>query len=131
MPPGASVTSNGAGPMFLFRVGQAHPPGPLSARIQRSSRSARVKVDCYCTGFHPANSLDLVGQGCGAALPSLRTAEALLAAGHCQHVLWICVEVCSAAFFLENDAGVLISRSGSSDRSGLCHKTGGLNCPIV
>ena len=54
-------------------------------------------------------ALDLVGQGCGAALPNLRTAEALLAAKRCQRVLSICVEVCSAAFYIDNDPGVLIS----------------------
>ena len=56
-----------------------------------------------------ALALDLVGQGCGAALPNLRTAEALLASGRAQNVLSICVEVCSAAFYLDNDPGVLIS----------------------
>jgi len=54
-------------------------------------------------------ALDLVGQGCGAALPNWRTAEALLAAGRAQHVLSVCVEICSAAFYLDNDPGVLIS----------------------
>lgn len=53
--------------------------------------------------------LDLVGQGCGAALPSLRTAEALLASGRCRRVLSVCVEICSAAFYIDNDPGVLIS----------------------
>ncbi len=54
-------------------------------------------------------ALDLVGQGCGAALPNLRNAEALLSSGRCQKVLSICVEVCSAAFFLDDDPGVLVS----------------------
>jgi len=54
-------------------------------------------------------ALDLVGQGCGAALPNLRTAEALLAAERCRRVLSICVEVCSAAFYIDSDPGVLIS----------------------
>jgi alkylresorcinol/alkylpyrone synthase len=54
-------------------------------------------------------ALDLVGQGCGAALPNMRTAEALLASKRCERVLSICVEVCSAAFYLDNDPGVLIS----------------------
>jgi alkylresorcinol/alkylpyrone synthase len=53
--------------------------------------------------------LDLVGQGCGAALPNLRTAEALLASGRADRVLSVCVEVCSAAFFLDDDPGVLVS----------------------
>ena len=53
--------------------------------------------------------LDLVGQGCGAALPNLRTAEALLAAQRCGRVLSVCVEVCSAALYIDDDPGVLIS----------------------
>jgi alkylresorcinol/alkylpyrone synthase len=53
--------------------------------------------------------LDLVGQGCGAALPNWRMAESLLASGQSRHVLSICVEICSAAFYLDNDPGVLIS----------------------
>lgn len=56
-----------------------------------------------------ALGLDLVGQGCGAALPNLRLAEGLLAGGRARHVLSICVEICSAAFYLDDDPGVLIS----------------------
>jgi alkylresorcinol/alkylpyrone synthase len=63
-------------------------------------------------------ALDLVGQGCGAALPNLRTAEALLAAGRAKKVLSICVEVCSAAFFLDDDPGVLISACLFGDGAG-------------
>jgi len=63
-------------------------------------------------------TLDLVGQGCGAALPNLRTAEALLAAGHAENVLSVCVEVCSAAFFLDDDPGVLISACLFGDGAG-------------
>lgn len=54
-------------------------------------------------------ALDLVGQGCGAALPNLRAAEALVASGRCSRVLSICVEVCSAALYIDNDPGVLVS----------------------
>ena len=53
--------------------------------------------------------LDLVGQGCGAALPNLRTAEALIAAKRCETVVSVCVEVCSAALYIDNDPGVLVS----------------------
>ena len=61
-------------------------------------------------GLRPdALALDLVGQGCGAALPNLQTASALVASGNYARVLSICVEVCSAAFYLDDDAGVLIS----------------------
>lgn len=62
--------------------------------------------------------LDLVGQGCGAALPNLRTAEALLGSGRCRRVLSVCVEVCSAAFYLDNDPGVLISACLFGDGAG-------------
>lgn len=61
-------------------------------------------------GLDPRAALaDFVGQGCGAALPNLRFAEALLGSGQARRVLSICVEVCSAAFYLDDDAGVLIS----------------------
>jgi predicted naringenin-chalcone synthase len=63
-------------------------------------------------------TLDLVGQGCGAALPNLRAAEALISAGRCGRVLSICVEVCSAAFYLDNDPGVLISACLFGDGAG-------------
>jgi predicted naringenin-chalcone synthase len=61
-------------------------------------------------GLHPgALLLDLVGQGCGAALPNLQTAGALVQSGRARRVLSICVEVCSAAFYLDDDPGVLVS----------------------
>ena len=62
--------------------------------------------------------LDLVGQGCGAALPNLRAGEAILAAGHAKKILSICVEICSAAFYLDDDAGVLISACLFADGAG-------------
>jgi alkylresorcinol/alkylpyrone synthase len=63
-------------------------------------------------------ALDLVGQGCGAALPNLRAAEAILTAGRAKQVLSVCVEVCSAAFFLDDDPGVLISACLFGDGAG-------------
>jgi predicted naringenin-chalcone synthase len=63
-------------------------------------------------------ALDLVGQGCGAALPNFRAAESILTAGHAKKVLSICVEVCSAAFFLDDDPGVLISACLFADGAG-------------
>ena len=62
--------------------------------------------------------LDLVGQGCVAALPNLCASEALLAAGRCQRVLSICVEVCSAALYFDDDPGVLISACLFGDGAG-------------
>jgi alkylresorcinol/alkylpyrone synthase len=63
-------------------------------------------------------ALDLVGQGCGAALPNLRAAEAVLAAKRALKVLSVCVEVCSAAFYLDDDPGVLISACLFGDGAG-------------
>lgn len=64
------------------------------------------------------HALDLVGQGCGAALPNWRTAQALLDSGHCQRVLSVCVEVSSAAMYLDSDPGVLISACLFGDGAG-------------
>jgi predicted naringenin-chalcone synthase len=63
-------------------------------------------------------ALDLVGQGCGAALPNMRVGEALLASGRARHVLSVCVEICSAAFYLDDDPGVLISACLFGDGAG-------------
>jgi alkylresorcinol/alkylpyrone synthase len=63
-------------------------------------------------------ALDLVGQGCGAALPNLRMGEALLASGRAGRVLSICVEICSAAMYLDDDPGVLISACLFGDGAG-------------
>ena len=63
-------------------------------------------------------ALDLVGQGCGAALPNMRTAEALIASGRAGRVLSVCVEICSAAMYLDDDPGVLISACLFGDGAG-------------
>ncbi len=78
-----------------------------------------------CTGYlcpgvssHVAQSLglqagahlvDLVGLGCGAAIPMLRQVGHHLRADPDATVVALAVEVCSAAFYLDNDPGVLIS----------------------
>jgi alkylresorcinol/alkylpyrone synthase len=61
---------------------------------------------------------DLVGQGCGGALPNWQVASALLQSEQCEHVLSICVEVCSAAMYLDDDPGVLISACLFGDGAG-------------
>lgn len=63
-------------------------------------------------------ALDLVGLGCGAAIPNWRVAEALITSKHCRRLLAICVEVCSAAMYLDNDPGVLISACLFGDGAG-------------
>ncbi|MBV8740275.1 MAG: hypothetical protein JOZ12_00755 [Sinobacteraceae bacterium] len=65
-----------------------------------------------------AKTFDLVGQGCAGAVPNWQLASALLDAAHCDHVLSICVEVCSAAMYLDDDPGVLISACLFGDGAG-------------
>jgi predicted naringenin-chalcone synthase len=86
---------------------------------------------CTCTGYlcpgltsYVAEQLglrsdtflqDLVGLGCGAAIPTLRAASHVLAAKPDATVACIALEVCSAAFYLDDDPGVLISACLFSD----------------
>ncbi len=80
---------------------------------------------CTCTGYlcpgvtsYVAEQLglrtnvflqDLVGLGCGAAIPTLRAASHILAAHPGATVACVAVEICSAAFYLDDDPGVIIS----------------------
>ena len=80
---------------------------------------------CTCTGYlcpgltsYVAEQLglrtdawlqDLVGLGCGAAIPLLRAGASVLAAQPKAVVACVAVEVCSAAFYLDDDPGVLVS----------------------
>lgn len=80
---------------------------------------------CTCTGYlcpgvssYVAEKLslrsdaylqDLVGLGCGAAIPMIRSASGILAASPGAKVACVAVEICSAAFYLDDDPGVLIS----------------------
>jgi 3,5-dihydroxyphenylacetyl-CoA synthase len=63
-------------------------------------------------------AFDLVGHGCAAALPNWQMADALLVSGQCANVLSVCVEVSSAAMYLDNDPGVLISACLFGDGAG-------------
>jgi alkylresorcinol/alkylpyrone synthase len=63
-------------------------------------------------------AFDLVGQGCAGALPNWQLASALVGTGRTEHVLSICVEVCSAAMYLDDDPGVLISACLFGDGAG-------------
>ena len=60
----------------------------------------------------------LVGQGCAGALPNWQVANAMLDSRQCEHVLSICVEICSAAMYLDDDPGVLISACLFGDGAG-------------
>ena len=63
-------------------------------------------------------AFDLVGQGCAAALPNMMLGRALLLSGSCASVLSVCVEVSSAALYLDDDPGVLISACLFGDGAG-------------
>ena len=100
----------------------------LADALERAGVAAR-EVDalliCTCTGYlcpgvtsYVAEQLglrpdaflqDIVGLGCGAAIPTLRAAGAVLAAQPGAVVACVAVEVCSAAFCLDDDLGVLLS----------------------
>ena len=70
-------------------------------------------------GLRPdIQAFDLVGQGCAAALPNLQLGAALLKSGVCERVLSVCVEISSAAIYLDNDPGVLISACLFGDGAG-------------
>jgi alkylresorcinol/alkylpyrone synthase len=107
-------------------------PELAGAAVQKALDGAGItpgEVDalflCTCTGYlcpgvtsHVAEQMgmrsdvylnDLVGLGCGAAVPMLRSAHGFLAANPGAVVVTVAVEVCSAAFFISDDAGVLIS----------------------
>jgi alkylresorcinol/alkylpyrone synthase len=63
-------------------------------------------------------AFDLVGHGCAAALPNWQLADALLASGRCERVVSVCVELSSAAMYLDDDPGVLISACLFGDGAG-------------
>ena len=106
---------------------------PLASKALRDAlkKSGHVAADvdalfiCTCTGYlcpgvsshvaeqaglrHDVYLADLVGLGCGAAIPMLRAAQGFLAANPKAVVATVAVEICSAAFFANDDPGVLIS----------------------
>ena len=107
------------------------------AALQRAAlepRAIDAVIVTTCTGYlcpglsgyavehlglrHDVLGFDLVGQGCAGALPNWQLANALLQAGQCDQVLSICVEVCSAALYLDDDPGVLISACLFGDGAG-------------
>lgn len=64
-------------------------------------------------------AFDLVGQGCAAAVPNMRLGQALIGSrSGCTNVLSICVEVSSAAMYLDDDPGVMVSACLFGDGAG-------------
>ena len=107
------------------------PPLASAALLDALQKSGHVPEDvdalfvCTCSGYlcpgvsshvaektgmrHDVYLADLVGLGCGAAIPMLRAAQGFLAANPHAVVATVAVEICSAAFFANDDPGVLIS----------------------
>ena len=71
-------------------------------------------------GLRPNTAaFDLVGQGCAAAVPNMRLGQALIGSRSGRsNVLSICVEVSSAAMYLDDDPGVLVSACLFGDGAG-------------
>ena len=107
-------------------------PKLASSALSKALSQAGIRAEeldalliCTCTGYlcpgvtsHVAEMLglrdsaylqDLVGLGCGAAIPMWRAAAGFLAAHPGSKVATVAVEVCSAAFYADDDPGVLIS----------------------
>jgi len=116
----------------LHRHFEEHAPQLASEALLKACDLASLKpsgIDallvCTCTGYlcpglssyiserlglRPNSFLqDLLGLGCGAALPLLETARGLLAASPQAIVATVAVEISSAAFYLNDEPGVLIS----------------------
>jgi predicted naringenin-chalcone synthase len=128
-------------PDTLDRRFLAHAPAlaaEAGARALRSAQLTAADIDSIvvstCTGYlcpglsgyvverlglgASVQAFDLVGQGCAAALPNLQLGRALIASGAAENVLSVCVEVSSAAMYLDNDPGVLISACLFGDGAG-------------
>ena len=128
LPEIAPVIGRGAQELneFFEREAPALAASALGPALEKASLRAEDLdglLVCTCTGYlcpgitsHVSEAMglrpdaylqDLVGLGCGAAIPMLRAAEGLVASG--MKVATVAVEGCSAAFFADDDPGVLIS----------------------
>lgn len=94
-----------------------------SARVRPSGVAGLVVNTCtgyLCPGLssYVAESaglsgsvrpLDIMGMGCGAALPNLQSAAEMAAAVPGRPVVSVAVEICSATLFMDPDPGVIVS----------------------
>ena len=56
-------------------------------------------------------AFDLVGSGCGGAIPNLQVAESLLRTNKNDVVVSVSVEICSATFQVDNDLSLILSNA--------------------
>jgi alkylresorcinol/alkylpyrone synthase len=123
---------------FAYDAGQLHAhferhaPRLASEALSKACSMASIApaaIDalliCTCTGYlcpglssHVSEMLglrqnaflqDLLGLGCGAALPMLEAARGVLATRPRAVVATVAVEISSAAFYLDDEPGVLVS----------------------
>ena len=117
---------------------RTHAPKLAGRALTEAIKRAGIRTEevdalliCTCTGYlcpgltsYVSEQLglrdniflqDLVGLGCGAAIPALRAAANIVAAQPSAIVACVAVEICSAAFYLDDDPGVLISACLFSD----------------
>jgi predicted naringenin-chalcone synthase len=112
-----------------FRTEAPRLAGRALAAALDQARMTPQQIDalliCTCTGYlcpgvtsyvseqlglRPNAFLqDLVGLGCGAAIPMLRAASHIVASQPDATVACVAVEICSAAFYVDDDPGVIIS----------------------
>ena len=118
-----------------------HAPKLASEAAEKALNTAGLEADdvegivvSTCTGYlcpglsgyvverlglpRDVRAFDLVGHGCAAALPNWQLADALLQSGQCRNVVSVCVELSSAAMYLDDDPGVLISACLFGDGAG-------------
>ena len=116
----------------LNKAFEREAPKLAASALEKACRAAKIEpreIDalmvCTCTGYlcpgvsshlaeisgirEDAFLHDLTGLGCGAAIPMLRVAQGYLATHPDALVATVAVEICSAAFYLDEDAGVLVS----------------------
>jgi predicted naringenin-chalcone synthase len=77
------------------------------------------------------STLDLMGMGCGGALPNLETACRMILSGARQSVLCVSVEVCSATFFLGPDPDLIVSNSIFGDGAAAAVLSANLNGELM
>jgi predicted naringenin-chalcone synthase len=122
----------GLGAQALNQAFERQAPLLAAEAVSRALTLAGLRAEevdalflCTCTGYlcpgvtsHVAEHMgmrpdvylvDLVGLGCGAAIPLLRAAQGHVAANPNAVVVTVAVEICSAAFHADDDMGVLIS----------------------
>ena len=117
---------------FLNREFLREAPALAETALNKALEKAQLQATdldalfvCTCTGYlcpgissyvaehmdmnRRAYLQDIVGLGCGAALPTLRSAHNFIKENPDAYVACIAVEICSAAFYLDDDPGVIIS----------------------